>query len=81
MQGGKSIGNSGAAGRDEAVFLEAALGFFEDGVFDEAGGESRVEVVGAEGGAVGELEAFHVINGGEWWMSGVGSSAVILNMR
>lgn len=57
------------AGAGEAVFLEAALGFFGDGVFDEAGGEGGIEVVGAEGGAVGKLEALHAIQGGQGFLA------------
>ena len=49
----------------EAVFLEAAVGFFGDGAFDQTCGEGGVQVVGAEGGAVGKLEAGHAVERAE----------------
>lgn len=45
--------------RPETVFLQAAVGFFGNGAFDEAGCQGGVKVVGAEGGTVGKLELGH----------------------
>jgi len=45
----------------QAIFLEAAVGFVRNGSFDEAGFQSRVEVVFTKGGAMGETEGFHAV--------------------
>ena len=51
--------------RGNVVFLEAAVGFVRDGSFDQAGREGGIEVVCAEGGAMGELEALHAFQGAQ----------------
>lgn len=45
--------------------MESAFGFIRDGAFDEFGGEGGVEVVAPEGGAVGEIELCHGLEGAE----------------
>jgi hypothetical protein len=47
------------------VFLEAAVGIVRVGAGDEVGGEGWVEIIAAEGGAVGEAEALHDFGGAE----------------
>lgn len=66
---GVRVGQQGAALGGEAVFLKAASGLVGDRVFDETGCEGRLEVVGAEVGAVGQLEPFHAFQGGPGFLA------------
>ncbi len=50
-----------AAFRRQAILLEAAVRLVRDCALDKTCGEGWIEVVGAEGGAMGKLEAGHAL--------------------